>query len=487
MQSRHRKNFAVAALALLVACGGGDGDGVTATDATVIGPITAFGSVVVNGIRFDDGSAVVTIEDEAATRSRLRLGMVVQVQGQIRSDGTAVASQIRYNDCIEGPITAMNRVQNTVTVMGETVQVDGDTVFDGVTLRDMNAFAIGDVVEVSCMPVREQNRMRASRMERKGSFVDGTTSIELTGTVANLNLAQGTCLVGTTPVNFAGIAAGDRPQGLANGMTVEASGNRFQNGVVLADRLRDRDRDRIHVPDGDLFEVQGFVADFVSIADFTVDGYTVDASDAVIRNGTAADVADGVKVEVEGTMTNGVLVASLLVIKLQTNVQVEAGMQAKDTTTLTLLGRPIQIGAETVIVDRLASGTQPQLITLGALNVGDRLEVKATSDSGGALLANSVVRTEADPLVVVKGAADAKTPVTALTLSGFAVATGANSRYRDQSGTLIDATSFYNLVQVPPAVPSIVRARGVVATLATNVVDATRSTSTTGELEIADD
>jgi len=84
--------------------------------------------------------------------------------------------------------------------------------------------------------------------------------------------------VGATPVNFAGIAAADRPQGLANGMNVEASGKRFKSGVLLADRLRDRDRDRIHVPDGDLFEVQGYVAGFVSIAEFTVDGYAVDAS-----------------------------------------------------------------------------------------------------------------------------------------------------------------------------------------------------------------
>ncbi len=484
MQARHRNRLAVAALALLAGCGGDGGDGTTST-ATVIGPITAFGSVVVNGIRFDDSGADVTIEDTMGSRSALRLGMVVQVQGQVHPDGTGVANQIRYNDCVQGPITAMNRVQNTVTVMGETVQLDGDTVFDGVALRDMNAFAIGDLVEVSCMPVREQNRMRASRMERKGNFVDGTTPIELTGTVANLDPARGTCTVGTTLVNFAGVAAADRPQGLANGMSVEASGSRFQNGVLLADRLRDRDRDRIHVPDGDLFEVQGYVASFVSIADFTVDGYPVDASDALIRNGTVADLADGVKVEVEGTMRNGVLIASLMVIKLQTNVQVEAGMQAKDAATLTLLGRPIWIDADTVLVDRLASGTQPQLITVDSLKVGDRLEVKATRDSGGALVANSVLRTEADPLVVVKAAADAKTPVTGLTLSGFAVATGADSRYRDPSGALIDATSFYNLVQIPPAVPSIVHARGVVASLTTNVVDATRTTSTRGELKIA--
>jgi hypothetical protein len=489
MQARHRKKFVAVAACLLTACGGGGGgSGVSMTDATVIGPITGFGSVMVNGIRFDDSKAVVTIEDAIQARDQLRIGMVVRVQGQVRSDGTGVANQIGYNDCVEGPITAMNQVQNTLTVFGETVQVDDDTVFDGVTLRDMNAFAIGDLIEVSCMPVREQERMRASRIERKGTFVNGSTTIELTGTAANLNLAQGTCTVGASSVDFSAIAAADLPQGLANGMTVEVSGKRFENGVLLVDRLRDRDRDRIHVPDGDLFEVEGYVANFVSISDFEVDGYKVDASSAVINNGTAADVVNGVKVEVEGTMTDGVLVAKLLVIKLQTSVRVEAGMQTKDTSlsTLTLLGRPIKVTADTVLTDRLGNSTQPQLITLAALNAGDRLEVKATSESGS-LLANSVERTEADPLVVVKAAADAKTPVTGLTLTGFAVATSANTIYRDQNRNQIDATTFYNLVQVPPAVPSVVHARGVVSSLTSNVVDSTRSTSTTGELRISDD
>ncbi len=482
MFRRSLTGLALATLTFLGACGGG-GDHGTAT--AVIGPITAFGSVVVNGMALDDRSATITIDDEPGQHEHLRLGMVVQVQARVRSDGAGVATQIRYNDCVEGPIVAMNRVQNTVTVMGETVAVDGDTVFDGVTLRDMNAFAIGDVVEVSCMPGAGDGRLQASRMERKGIFADGTTTVELTGKVSNLDLAAGTCIVGSTPVNLAAVAAGDRPQGLANGMTVEASGHGFRNGVLQADRLRDRDHDRLHVADDSAFEVLGYVGDFVSIAEFSVDGYRVDASAAVFRNGTAADIANGVKVEVEGTMNNDVLVASLVVLKRQTNVQVEARMQAKGTASLTLLGQAIAVTTETVLIDRATGGTQPQLISLSALGVGDRLEVMASRDADGALVANGVVRTAPDALVVVKGPADAKTPVTALTLSGFAVATGADTRYRDADGVLIDAASFYAQVTVPPAVPGVVHARGVVADLASMVLDATRSTSTTGEVELA--
>lgn len=472
---------------ILGACGGGDS--APPPTQTSIGTISAFGSVVVNGVRFDDSAASISIGDATATRDRLRVGMVVQVRGRLNGDGTGVADSIQYNDCVQGPITAMNQVQNTVTVLGQTVQVDDDTVFDGVTLRDMDGFAIGDQVEVSCLPDPSSNRLRATRMERQGVFQNGVSDLEVKGVVSNLDTAAGTCTISALTVNFAGVAAADRPAGLANGMTVQASGKSLANGILSADRLRDRDRDRLSYPDGDGLEVEGYVSDFASIADFKVAGQAVDATNAVIKNGSVADIRNGLKVEAEGTMTNNVLVASVLVVKLQSSVHVEAGLQAKDAAlgTITLLGRAIKVTADTEFRDGLASMEQPTLITLTALSAADRLEVNMYKNTAGDLVATRVERTAADPLVVVKGPADAKLPTTQLTLSGFGIATGANTRYRDASGNLTDAPSFYDAVLVPPAVPTVVHARGVVADLATTLVDATRDVSTTGELAIGED
>ncbi|MDO8286059.1 MAG: DUF5666 domain-containing protein [Rhodoferax sp.] len=481
--------IAVLAIPIISACGGSGSPPPSVTTQTTVGTITAFGSVVVNGIRFDDSTARITMDDALTTRDRLRLGMVVQVRGQINANGTGAASSIQYNDCVQGPITAMNQVQNTVTVLGQTVHIDDSTVFDGVTLRDMNSFAVGDQVEISCLRDQARSQIRATRMERQGAFQNGVSELEVKGTVANLNLAAGTCTIDGLVVNFSGVAAANRPNGLINGMTVEAGGRNLANGVLLAEQLRDRDRDRISYPDGEGLEVEGYVSDFVSIANFKVAGQLVNGANAVIRNGTVADIANGVKVEADGTVSNGVLVASVLVLKLQTSVSVEAGMQSKDTAanTITLLGRAIKVNVDTEWRDRLASPRQPTVISLAALNPADRLEVKAYKDANGTLVATRVERTEADTLVVVKGPADAKVPATQLTISGIGVATGANTRYRDLIGVLVDATTFYSSVQVPPALPTIVHARGVVANLATNVVDATRAVSSIGELEISKD
>lgn len=478
---------AMAVMSMLAACGGSDDDPAPAPEPTqtAIGTISAFGSVVVNGVRFDNSSASVTMNDATKSRDQLRVGMVVRVQGRIHGDGTGVAQSIQYNDCVRGPITAMNQVQNRVTVLGQTVQLDDETVFDGVALRDMNGFAIGDQVEISCLPDPSNNQMRATRMAFQERFQNGISEAAVNGVVANLTAS--TFTISGLTVNMAGVPAGNRPTGLANGMTVEASGKSFANGILTADRLRDRDRDRISYPDNDGLEVEGYVSDFVSISNFKVSGQAVNAENATVKNGTAADIRNALKVEAEGTMTNGVLVAKVLVIKLLANVRVEAGLQTLDPAlaSITVLGQAITVNANTTMVDRIASADQPVVIAVGSLNPADRLEIKAYRDTAGALVATRVERTAASPLVVVKGPADAKVLTTGLTLAGFGVATGVNTLYRDINQITVDAATFYGSVQVPPAVPSIVHARGVVATLATNVVDATRSTSTVGELELA--
>jgi hypothetical protein len=471
---------------ILAACGGGDSSSPPSATvdagiaSSVVGTISGFGSVIVNGVRFDDSRAALTMNGAAATRDRLRLGMVVQVRGRVRGDGTGLADSIRYEGCVEGPITAMNRVQNSLTVLGQTVHVDDDTVFDGVALRDMNSFSIGDTVEVSCLPDPANVRLQATRVERKGTFVNGATDMEVKGVVANLNLAAGLA------VNFAGIPSAERPAGLANGMNVEAAGRNLDNGLLTADRLRDRDRDRIQLQDGDGLEVEGYVSDFVSIANFKVNGQAVDASSAAFRNGTAADIVNGAKVEVEGSVVSGTLVARLVIFKRLANVRVEAGMQSKDVTlsTITLLGRAITVNGDTRLTDRLGSASQPAAITLAQLQAGDRLEVQAYKEGTTGLIATQIQRTEPDQRVVVKGPADSKLAITAIKLAGFDVATGASTVYRDATGSVVDPTSFYGLVQVPPAVPTIVHAHGVVASLLINTVDATRTIVSDGELEI---
>src|SRR5438270_5292928 len=107
--------LATAAL-LLSGCGGG-GDAGTSTPAAAsrsfaAGTITGFGSVIVNGVRFDDSKAKVSDDDgNAAASGALKLGMRVEIEGgAVNDDGTgarAEASEIRFGPELVGQVESV--------------------------------------------------------------------------------------------------------------------------------------------------------------------------------------------------------------------------------------------------------------------------------------------------------------------------------------------------------------------------------------------
>src|SRR5712692_10195739 len=81
----------------LASCGGGTGSsGVTST----FGTITAFGSVFVNGVEFSTSGATIVLDDNPATESNLRVGMVVTVSGP--RSGSGSATRIEVDDAVKG-------------------------------------------------------------------------------------------------------------------------------------------------------------------------------------------------------------------------------------------------------------------------------------------------------------------------------------------------------------------------------------------------
>ena len=81
----------VAAIVLTVsACGGGTGGtgttGGTGGTGVSIGVMTK-GSTIVNGVRFEDTTANIFIDDKPKTAAALQTGMVVKVLGTVNDDG----------------------------------------------------------------------------------------------------------------------------------------------------------------------------------------------------------------------------------------------------------------------------------------------------------------------------------------------------------------------------------------------------------------
>jgi hypothetical protein len=291
--------------AILVACGGGAGSiagvGSGGTGASFSGPISGFGSIIVNGVRIDDSSANITLDDDktGASDVDLKLGMMVEVEGDRDADGiTGKAARIWARSFLQGPVSAIDTASNRLTVLGVTVAVTSRTVFDGAGVTGLGALQVNDTVEIHGIP-DGSGGLKATRIER----IPATSDVRLTGIVQGAGASTFTVNGFTVQyqpadlVNFpGGVSAGMlvRVKGALSGATVDAAS-------VRQVRLTPAVKNRQHV------EVEGIVTGFSSAGSFEVNGMPV-----TVANGAKVDgmVALGVRVEVKGETENDVLVAS---------------------------------------------------------------------------------------------------------------------------------------------------------------------------------
>jgi hypothetical protein len=302
------------ATALLAACGGGGDASPDAAAPTEVaadytqGVITGFGSVIVGGVRYDDANALVSDDDDnRRDRSLLKLGMVVQVDGSAvdRALGTARALRIRFGSEVLGPVGTIDTAAATVEVLGQTVLVTTSTVFDESLAGGLAAITTGDVLEVHGILDPANSRIVATRIELE----DSALAYRLRGVISALDTTAKTFRIGDELISYSGLLSADiLPSLLVNGQVVRVLLQTTQvNGAWVATRLVPG----VRLIDGSLPDahVEGVITSFTSTSQFAVNGLAVDASNAAFPDGRDA-IALGARVEVTGTVTDGVLVAT---------------------------------------------------------------------------------------------------------------------------------------------------------------------------------
>ena len=133
--------------ALLAACGGGVGTG--GTGAFASGPITGFGSIIVNDVRLRriSGAHRGRHGSRAAQRATIcGLGTVVEVDSDAVRNDAATASRVRITSERIGRVDAV--APTLLTVNGLPVRFNGGTVFDESFSGGAAGVAAGAVVEV---------------------------------------------------------------------------------------------------------------------------------------------------------------------------------------------------------------------------------------------------------------------------------------------------------------------------------------------------
>jgi hypothetical protein len=348
-------------------CGGGGsmvavvpGTGGTGSPLFAQGSITGFGSVILNGIKFDDTQASVQVDGLVATSDALRLGMVAGIRGERNAADATVgtATTIEVWSIAQGPVTRVGL--SDFDVMGMTIQTDTNTGLEGVV--SISAMKVGQSVQVwglqaggdgqqwsasrvAVQPVSSRlvttglvqgseggfsingwqlsgavsTNLKDDQLVRvQGAVGHGNSlvlagvkllssgfesspqgSTEIEGVVTSLPLVN-RFMMGSISVDASSAALSGVINTLILGSRVEVYGD-WLAGVLVANQIKVESRQSRPV------EIEAPIEQFVSSSHFVMRGQTCDASAAQFLNGTQASLKQGIRVKVTGSQMGDVL------------------------------------------------------------------------------------------------------------------------------------------------------------------------------------
>ncbi|GAA0843032.1 hypothetical protein GCM10009113_12160 [Marinobacter szutsaonensis] len=315
------------AFGLLTACGGGGTDlgvadgGIRGTGSSV-GPVSGFGSVFVNGVRFDTSeipNRTVISDDGITSEDLLSEGMILRVEGQWLDTNEGTADSLEYDDTLRGPLTALEPDPSgagefvTATVLDQSVRVDRQTVVRGTTFASLLAQQdVGQTLRISAWQ-QPDGSYRAGYL---AVIAEDLNDVELEGRVSDVDIDLNQFRIGSILVEYddgsvifgSGLTEAD----LQSAESLEVEGS--LSGLTLTARSIDRDDTRRYEgTDGEDIELtnvvlSGFVPAGIDSQSgtFTMAGRTVFVDDQTeLDDGlTVGDLQPGLLIQVEGALSD---------------------------------------------------------------------------------------------------------------------------------------------------------------------------------------
>lgn len=365
---------------LLTACGGG-GSTVVGNPAVITptpavgantvfaGPITGFGSVIVNGVRFSSVGANLQDDDgQAINLDQLKLGMTVRVSGT-SDDSTqlGVANDLALVHGLLGTVTTVDVASNTLTLLGQTVHTNTATAYQGIT--GLSALATGQSVEVYGAS-QSDGSLLATLIQLKSTAF---TTLRVNGVVRNFSASN--FKLGSLTVNYgSALITGE----LGNGkrVKIKAGVSQFDavNNVLTASTIKVEEASLVYgatVATGAGLKIKG-VADAAPVNGLlNVSGTPVNVSQAVIK-GSTSTITAGQSIEVKGNWDGSVLQA--------TQVELEGYRASQIGGNNELFGAVSSINGTTVVVNGVSVDLSTAVFghgaTLAQVAVGSYVEIK---------------------------------------------------------------------------------------------------------------
>ena len=438
---------AVIAAAILAACGGGSSSNSPGASTTAMagasGVITGFGSILVNGHEFGTNMNTQVLDgdndDAASSTASLQVGMTVDVDA---SGGTA--TMLRFTSAVRGEVDSIDAMGNTLTVLGQTVQVTSGTSFAGnggnsssaTPIMQLSDIHTGDYVVVYGYLECTGSGGCPGATTIVATLVNEPSSIgkyRVQGYVTNYSAGMGmnsftingltvdVVTTGASPThcntmncafsngNFVSVRSTTAPSTMGGALTLTA------NDVKLRPVAPTFSAGATVTIEGPVTQLSG--------TSFVVRGISVDASGIPTM---VAGLQNNQIVEVTGTITSsGTLMATSIDVERAATFALMGALDSVSSTGFSLLGQSFSVTSSTRFVD-WATDVRPFNSTNFAtvLMAGDQLIVSGYP-SGSSNVATRVerIRKPSSPQAAVAGvvSSDNAPTDTMMTVAGITV------------------------------------------------------------------
>lgn len=401
----------------LPACSSNDGGGApppagASLDVSTFsrGIIADKGSILVNGVNFDTSNADILVNGSTGSENDLKIGQFVTVRGNT-SGRTGTASSVNFSNRMTGPVSGVtgsisDTVSNaTLTVFGQTIMVDRDTVFEpsSASFASLNT---GSVVEVSGLPDDKgvihatmiESRPTATEFNIRGMVSSVTGSMfELVPTV---NAAPVTMTLSPTAAEL----PADFGMGTFVNATIDPQTFAPESTEVVAESVS---MEMIPMPaENDIVFVEGFVSQGTgtdAVANtFILDGLTVDP-------GLFAVPSPGTRVVVHGAFSEGMLHADLIrfagLSAFTVGAVTSVGTQTADTDVLSMVtvnGIQFDVSDAIIRMNAMPGGIQDLMNGKQVIVESAVLSSLSTATTGTDGLASQNTGTSAMQILVIE-------------------------------------------------------------------------------------
>jgi len=388
----------------LISCAAGGGETGTGQnpDTVTEGVISGFGSVIVNGIKYEtDENTSVTLDGSKLSESHLKTGMVVTLTAKTSTDGTTkTAASITFDDNVEGMVSENTIASNNqLIVLGQTIIIDPfDTLFESNvdTVTSLEEIQVNNIIEVSGHS-DGNGTIYATFIEVKKASRTMDTEVELEGLVSNAT--DTTFQIGNLTIDYSQAVLSDfNGTAISDGDYVEVKSTDDLNNnlqlIAAKVELKKQHKTTDDLGDKKEFEIEGMITASLDNSQFRLNGQVIRVNEETQISEESSLIIAGKKAKVEGYFNQNQFIAKEIEIKKEDRTKIEGLITEIDpeNKTITVLDEVIFINRRTRVKDDRddIDDDDRHFFNFSNLEVGHQVEVSYHLDANSNRIASKL-------------------------------------------------------------------------------------------------